>query len=314
MTAADFAADTAAAETAVEVQRLTKHFGKLRALDNVDVTIRPGEMVALIGASGSGKSTLIRHIAGLVRGDSGGGRAAGAGQVKVLGRTMQQGGQLSREARRLRAEVGVIFQQFNLVNRLPLLTNVSTGVLGRIPTWRGSLGLFSREEKLAAMRALKRVGMDAFATQRAANLSGGQQQRGAIARCLVQQARLVLADEPIASLDPASARKVMGMLAEINRQDGITVLVSLHQVDYAIRFCSRAIAMRNGEVVYDGATDRLTPDFLKDLYGTSREELILTGAFGNQTASLDEQDESDAARAAVVEAELNEVRREAKAV
>lgn len=298
--------------TAVEVQRLTKHFGKLRALDAVDLAIEPGEMVALIGASGSGKSTLIRHVAGLLRGDPGKGQGAGHGHVKVLGRTMQQGGHLSREARRLRAEIGVVFQQFNLVNRLPLLTNVATGALGRMPAWRGCLGLFSREERLLAMRALKRVGMDSFASQRAANLSGGQQQRGAIARCLVQQARVVLADEPIASLDPASARKVMGMLAEINREDGITVVVSLHQVDYAIRFCRRAIAMRDGRIVYDGATDLLTPDFLKDLYGTSREELILTGAFGNKTASLDEEgDEETGARA---RAELREVRREAKAV
>jgi phosphonate transport system ATP-binding protein len=310
--------------TAVEIERLTKTFGKLRALDGVDLTIQPGEMVALIGASGSGKSTLIRHIAGLLRGDrsdhgDGAGHPKGShGAVRVHGRAMQSGGHLSPEARQLRAEIGVIFQQFNLVNRLPLLTNVATGVLGRIPAWRGSLGLFSREEKLAAMRALKRVGMEDFATQRAATLSGGQQQRGAIARCLVQQAKLVLADEPIASLDPASARKVMGMLAEINRLDGITVLVSLHQVDYAIRFCTRAIAMRNGRIVYDGATDRLTPDFLKELYGTSREELILTGAFGNKTASLDDgadgADGEDAGDGeAGVQAELRDVRREARA-
>jgi phosphonate transport system ATP-binding protein len=163
------------------------------------------------------------------------------------------------------------------------------------------------------MRALKRVGMDEFAGQRAATLSGGQQQRGAIARCLVQQARIVLADEPIASLDPASARKVMQMLADINREDGITVLVSLHQVDYAIRFCNRAIAMRQGRVVYDGATDRLTPDFLKDLYGTSREELILTGAFGSKTHNHDEEEEAEAAHLAPDPGAHADGRREAKA-
>lgn len=299
---------------AVEIERLTKTFGKLRALDAVDLTIQPGEMVALIGASGSGKSTLIRHMAGLLRADTQGGKC----EVRMLGQVMQSGGHLAPHARRLRAKVGVVFQQFNLVNRLPLLTNVATGVLGRIPTWRGSLGLFTKEEKLLAMRALKRVGMEGFAEQRAANLSGGQQQRGAIARCLVQQAQIVLADEPIASLDPASARKVMQMLADINRQDGITVLVSLHQVDYAIRFCTRAIAMRDGRVVYDGATERLTPDFLKDLYGTSREELILTGAFGNQNAPGVEPEEGEAATGAfapapVGDGQMRDVRREAKA-
>ncbi|WP_119165866.1 phosphonate ABC transporter ATP-binding protein [Algihabitans albus] len=292
---------------AVEIERLTKTFGNLRALDAVDLTIQPGEMVALIGASGSGKSTLIRHMAGLLRGDAG----TTKGQVRMLGRTMQSGGRLAPNARRLRAQIGVVFQQFNLVNRLPLLTNVATGVLGRIPVWRGSLGLFTKEEKLRAMRALKRVGMAAFAEQRAGTLSGGQQQRAAIARCLVQQARIVLADEPIASLDPASARKVMQMLADINREDGITVLVSLHQVDYAIRFCTRAIAMRDGRVVYDGATERLTPDFLKDLYGTSREELILTGAFGNQNAPGAELEEAEAGAGPT--GELLDVRREAKA-
>lgn len=292
----------------VEIEKLTKTFGKLRALDGVDLAIQPGEMVALIGASGSGKSTLLRHMSGLVRADAG----AGQGHVRVLGQTMQSGGRLSGDARRLRAQMGVIFQQFNLVSRLPLLTNVATGVLGRIPTWRGSLGLFTREERLLAMRALARVGMHDFASQRASTLSGGQQQRGAIARCLVQQARIVLADEPIASLDPASARKVMQILADINREDGITVLVSLHQVDYAIRFCQRAIAMRAGQVVYDGPTARLTPDFLKDLYGTSREELILTGAFGNQTAS-ETTVEAPARAPAAVDRELRDVRREAKA-
>ena len=296
---------------AVEIERLTKTFGKLRALDAVDLTIQPGEMVALIGASGSGKSTLIRHMAGLLRADT----QTGKCEVRMLGQQMQSGGHLAPNARRLRAQVGVVFQQFNLVNRLPLLTNVATGVLGRIPTWRGCLGLFTKEEKLLAMRALKRVGMESFAEQRAGNLSGGQQQRGAIARCLVQQAKIVLADEPIASLDPASARKVMQMLADINRQDRITVLVSLHQVDYAIRFCTRAIAMRDGRVVYDGATERLTPDFLKDLYGTSREELILTGAFGNQNAPgvEPEEAESDPGPDSLVAGQLRDVRREAKA-
>ena len=175
----------------------------------------------------------------------------------------------------MRREIGVIFQQFNLVARLPVLTNVLLGDLGRIPAWRGTFGLFSGAEKRAARVALARVGISDVVWQRASTLSGGQQQRAAIARCLVQRSRVLLADEPIASLDPASARRVMDVLAEINRADGITQLVSLHQVEYARRYCPRTIAMRDGEIVYDGPSAALTNDFLTELYGADSEELVL---------------------------------------
>ncbi|SMF21746.1 phosphonate transport system ATP-binding protein [Tistlia consotensis] len=270
---------------AIEISSLAKSFGAQPALAGVSLTVAPGEMVALIGASGSGKSTLIRHVAGLLAGD----RATGS--VQVLGRPVQHGGRLARGLRALRCEIGVIFQQFNLVGRLSLLTNVLLGTLGRVPVWRGSLGLFSDAEKLEAMAALQRVGMAGYAGQRASTLSGGQQQRAAIARCLVQRARLVLADEPIASLDPASAKRVMEMLAEINREDGITVVVSLHQVDYAIRYCRRVVALRDGKVVYDGPTTALTRAFLHELYGTSSEELLLSGAV-DETEPATAPDES----------------------
>jgi phosphonate transport system ATP-binding protein len=168
----------------------------------------------------------------------------------------------------------MIFQQFNLISRLSVLTNVCLGLLGRISEWRGSLSMFTHREKMAAMEALERVGMARFAAQRASTLSGGQQQRVAIARTLVQGARLILADEPIASLDPASSKRVMQALGEINRS-GIAVIVSLHQVSYATRYCPRTLAMRDGEVVYDGESLALTPEFLTELYGEDSEELIL---------------------------------------
>lgn len=257
---------------AVSIDRLSKCFGRKRALNSITVDIPAGEMVALIGASGSGKSTLIRHIAGLERGDADG------GSIAIHGRPIQKGGKLAGDARILRREIGVVFQQFNLVGRLPVLTNVLIGFLGQINSLRGTFGRFSREEKQAAMRALDRVGIAETARQRASTLSGGQKQRAAIARALVQGAKLVLADEPIASLDPASAKRVMEILSGINREDGMTVVVSLHQVEYARRYCPRAIAMKDGEIVYDGPSAALNNDFLKELYGEASEELILPDA------------------------------------
>lgn len=257
---------------AISVKGLSKSFGKKKqALCDVSINVEPGEMVALIGASGSGKSTLIRHISGLIAADDN----AGSCCIDVLGRTLQSGGKFSSDVRTMRKDIGVIFQQFNLVGRLSVLTNVLTGVLGRIPAWRGNLSLFSKAERLQAMEALARVGIADTAAQRASTLSGGQQQRAAIARTLVQGARIILADEPIASLDPASSKRVMETLSRINREDGITVVVSLHQVEYAKRYCPRTIALRDGRVVYDGSSAALTPVFLRELYGDNSEELIL---------------------------------------
>lgn len=258
---------------AIEVEKLRKTFGSRRALDDVSLRVEEGEMVALIGASGSGKSTLIRHIAGLVPGD----RGSKDGFIRVLSREIQRNGKLRMLNRGDRSQVAVIFQQFNLVSRLSLLTNVVIGVLGRIPVWRGTLGLFNDSEKRLAMQALSRVGMADYAGQRASTLSGGQQQRAAIARALVQQAKVLLADEPIASLDPKAARAVMDILDDINKRDNITIVVSLHQVEYAIRYCKRTIALRDGKLVYDGPSEALTPEFLAELYGSESEELFLPG-------------------------------------
>lgn len=257
---------------ALTVEGLSKWFGNTQALKDVRLTLQPGEMVALIGASGSGKSTLIRHVAGLER--AGGDTA----EIRVFGRSMQSSGRLTRDARKIRREVGVIFQQFNLVGRLSVLTNVLIGCLGRIPPLRGTLGWFSRTEKQQACAALARVGMNGKARQRASTLSGGQQQRAAIARALTQGAKLLLADEPIASLDPVSSKRVMETLASLNREDGLTVLVSLHQVEYARRYCPRTIALRAGEVVFDGPSVALTNQFLRELYGDASEELVLPDA------------------------------------
>jgi phosphonate transport system ATP-binding protein len=263
-------------QPAIEVESLRKSFGGTPALRGVSLRIEPGEMVALLGASGSGKSTLLRHLNGLHRADTGAGSL-----VRVFGRTMQSGGVLARDIRRQRAEVAVIFQQFNLVERLPVMVNVMAGALHRQPLWRAMLRRFPDGERQRAWAALQRVGMECCAWQRASTLSGGQQQRAAISRALVQEARLILADEPVASLDPASSRRVMELLAELNRELGVTVLVSLHQVEHAFAFCPRTIALRAGEVVYDGPTQALSGERLRALYGTQSHELSTPAADGS---------------------------------
>jgi phosphonate transport system ATP-binding protein len=255
---------------AIELNGVCKSFSRGEpVLRGVSLTIGRGEMVALIGASGSGKSTMIRSVAGLVPIDK------GAGKIEIGGAIMQSNGRIDGAAKAIRSRVGVVFQQFNLVPRLSVLTNVCLGLLGQIPAGRATLGLFTRDEKQRAMHALARVGISEHALKRGSELSGGQQQRAAIARTLVQGADTIIADEPIASLDPSSARRVMDILSALNREDGITVLVSLHQVEYALNFCPRTIALRNGAVVYDGPSKALTVDFLAELYGADSEQLFL---------------------------------------
>ena len=254
---------------AIEISGARKTFGqKEPVLKNVALEIRNGEIVALIGPSGSGKSTLIRIIAGLERIDRN-----SAGAVSLFGQVTQRNGRTTPEQRLMRREISVIFQQFNLVSRLSLLTNVLVGRLGRVSFMRGTFGVFSKADKVTALNALDRVGMLHLARQRASTLSGGQQQRGAIARALTQEAQLILADEPIASLDPASAETVMETLSSINREEGVTVLISLHQIDHAFKYCTRIVALKDGEVIFDGPTNDIAPEDLADLYGIEGLEL-----------------------------------------
>jgi phosphonate transport system ATP-binding protein len=254
---------------AIRIERLTKTFRNGRkALDSVDLRVAQGEMVALIGASGSGKSTLLRHIAGFTPSDP------APSHVTLLGRPIQQNGRIVREVRSIRRDVAFVFQQFNLVGRLSVLTNVLIGALCRVPLWRRLCGHFPRGERALALDSLDAMGIGEHAFERASNLSGGQQQRAALARALVQRARIVLADEPIASLDPESARRVMELMQTLNREHALTVIVSLHQIDIAKKYCARTVALRDGRVVYDGASEGLTPAVLRELYGSAASELI----------------------------------------
>lgn len=267
-------------DAAIRVRGIDKTFGSGRkALHGIDLDVLPGEMVALIGASGSGKSTLLRHIAGLMPADR------GAGSIAIHGRTVQQHGRIAADIRSVRAGMGFVFQQFNLVDRLPVLVNVLAGSLHRVPAWRSLLRWFTREEKVRAMETLARVGIAECSGQRASTLSGGQQQRAAIARAMVQGARVLLADEPIASLDPESSRRVMDILARVNQEDGCTVVVSLHQVNVAMKYCPRTVALHQGRIVYDGASSALTPTLLRELYGADADEIL---ALGDHITSLQE--------------------------
>jgi len=256
----------------LSVRKASKSFGSRRALDSVSLDVSKGEMIALIGPSGSGKSTLLRSISGLQTIDQ------GEGRIDAFGQTVQSEGRISPKVREARIRIGFIFQQFNLVGRLTLFSNVALGSLGRIPFARGLFGAWPKETQSAVMAALARVGVAEYAAQRANTLSGGQQQRGAIARALVQKAKIILADEPVASLDPVSARKVMDILRDLNRVDGLTVVVTLHQVDYALRYCDRVVALKAGKVVYDGPASGLDKPRLIDIYGPEFEDVFWEGA------------------------------------
>jgi phosphonate transport system ATP-binding protein len=228
-------------------------------LNRVSLDIEAGEMVAVVGLSGSGKSTLIRTINGLVPVTSG---ALDVGEHRVSGAS-------SRTLRRLRGDIGMVFQGFNLAGRASVLQNVLVGRLAHTPLWRTLLGVYREADKQLAYHALDRVGILPKLHSRASELSGGQQQRVAIARALAQEPRIVLADEPVASLDPPTAHGVMNDLRRINRDLGITVLVNLHLLDLAREYGARMIGMRAGEIVYDGPATSATDADFESIYGRS---------------------------------------------
>ena len=259
------------AGSVLQLSGISKTYGAHLALDGVSLSLEAGDMTALIGPSGSGKSTLLRAAAGLVAID------AGEGRIEAFSETVQAHGRISGHVRRTRRRIGFIFQQFNLVGRLSLFSNAALGLLGRTPGLRGLIGLWRSEEKRTVMAALQRVGLADQAGQRADLLSGGQQQRVAIARALVQQAEVIFADEPVASLDPVSARRVMELLCDLNRSEGIGVFVSLHQVDYALRYCRRIVALKDGKVAYDGPPSQLDHAALVGIYGPEIEDVFWEG-------------------------------------
>ncbi|MET4159027.1 phosphonate ABC transporter ATP-binding protein [Agromyces sp. PvR057] len=250
----------------IDIEGLTKEYGRTVALRDVALRVEPGEIVVLLGLSGSGKSTLLRQVVGL--------EGPTSGRVRVLGEEVPS---LSgRRLRALRGRVGFVFQQFELVPSLTVLENVLTGALAELRGPRLGLWAYPRRLKLTALGHLDRVGLLDRAYQRADTLSGGQQQRVAIARALMQNPEILLADEPVASLDPESSDQVMALIREIAMDAGLTVVCSLHQVDLALAWGDRIVGLRHGEVVLDTPAAGLSKAEVMEVYGrvaTSTAEL-----------------------------------------
>ena len=260
----------------LEIKNLTKIYDDgTVAIRDVSFKVEDGEFLIIIGLSGSGKSTLLRCINRLIEPTE--------GQIIWDGADITQAE--PTELRNIRRKIGMIFQQFNLVKRSTVLTNVLGGRLGYVSPWPSLLHRFPKEDRDMAMQALKRIGILDQAHKRADELSGGQQQRVGIARALMQEPRIILADEPVASLDPVLAHSILEHLEQLNQEDGITILCSLHYLDLVQRYATRVIGLREGRIVYRGTQEeirRMTDEEFKDIYGAEAERVggSLEGTLG----------------------------------
>lgn len=260
----------------LQVENVSKRFGQKTAVSNVSLTVDQGSFVGVIGRSGAGKSTLLRMINRLSD-PSDGSLHFGDTDIAAL---------RGRDLRDWRRRCAMIFQQFNLVGRLDVLTNVLMGRLAHMPAWRAMPQLWSDQDKAIAFAAMEQFDIAALAASRADQLSGGQQQRVAICRALVQEPDLILADEPIASLDPRNTRVVMDALKRINTDYGITVITNLHSLDTARSYCDRLIGMKEGRVVFDGTPAQLTDGIARELYGLEASEVIDTAGTAMPAAQV----------------------------
>ncbi|WP_264737820.1 phosphonate ABC transporter ATP-binding protein [Cytobacillus firmus] len=249
----------------LEVNHLTKQFGKdSKALTDVSFSVQEGEFVSIIGPSGAGKSTLLRCINRMID--------ATGGEIRFQDLHVMD--LKKKELKQVRTKIGMIFQHYNLVNRLSVIENTLHGKLGTKSTLAGVLGLYSKEEKQQAIQILNVLGLNEMIYKRADQLSGGQKQRVGIARALIQNPRMLLCDEPIASLDPNSAKVIMDHLKKVTATMGITVVVNLHQVDVAIKYSDRIIGINKGQVVYNGTAKGMTSEDIQRIYGSEADDLI----------------------------------------
>jgi len=249
----------------VQIDRLTKIYerGEVLALNDISTSVVKGEFLVLLGLSGSGKSTLLRCVNRLIE--------PTAGTILFDGEDVTKA--RSRQLRHLRRRMAMIFQQFNLVKRSTVLTNVLSGRLGYASPAASAIHKFSKKDIELAMANLERVGIPEQAYKRADELSGGQQQRVGIARALMQQPDLLMADEPVSALDPATAHSIMQYLEQMNREDGVTVMTSLHFLSLARRYGSRILALKDGEIVFEGSPAEIDKVKFKEIYGEDAEEV-----------------------------------------
>ena len=246
----------------MRISKVNKFFGNNHAVKNVSFEVNKPQMIGIIGRSGAGKSTLLRIINRLTD--------ATDGEVEIDGQNILQ--LKSKEKRSWQRNCAMIFQQFNLVPRLDVLTNVILGRLNYQGSFRASLKMFSRDERADALILLNNLGMANTALQRAETLSGGQQQRVAICRALMQNPKMILADEPIASLDPMNARMVMESLRKIHDEKNLTVISNLHTLDTAKTYCDRIIGMKDGAIVFDDLPEKLSDKLAREIYGAEADE------------------------------------------
>jgi len=243
----------------LQISHVVKSYdGRKSALDDVSFSVRKGEFVSVIGPSGAGKSTLLRCINRMIE--------VSRGEVRFEGISV---GQLNRkDLKKLRSKIGMIFQHYNLVDRLTVIENVLHGRLGSKSTLAGALGRYSRDEKNQAMDVIAMLGLADHVYQRCDRLSGGQKQRVGIGRALVQDPKMILCDEPIASLDPSASKSIMEQLKRFSRELHITLIVNLHQVDVALKYSDRVLGVNKGRVVFDGRPDELSSERIAEIYGT----------------------------------------------
>ncbi len=252
--------------TLLELKHVSKQYGvNTKALHDVQFSVAEGEFVSIIGPSGAGKSTLLRCVNRMIE--------ASSGEILFDGVDVRTSGKT--ELKKIRRKIGMIFQHYNLVNRLSVIENVLHGRLGYKSTLAGMLGLYSEEEKQQAAKLLHILGLEEQMYKRADQLSGGQKQRVGIARALIQSPKMLLCDEPIASLDPNASKVIMDYLRTISTSMGITVLVNLHQVEVALKYSDRIIGVNKGRIVYDGSPAEITAEQIYGIYGSEAGELIL---------------------------------------
>ena len=260
--------------TVLKFDNVTKYYSNgIHALKNASFEVEEGEFISIIGPSGSGKSTILRSINKLI--------SITDGEITLDGVSVNK--QKGKSLRHLRRNIGMIFQNYNLVYSLSVFQNVLHGCLGYMDGLKGIFGIYSEADKKRALELLEELGISQYAYNKASDLSGGQKQRVGIARAIMQQPKVLLCDEPIASLDPSSAKTIMDLLKGMSQKRNIACIVNLHQLDVALKYSTRIIGLSKGEIVFDGTPAELTDEAIERIYNTSRENLMMgVGAHGKE--------------------------------